>query len=337
MGAIWFNPGQLGGAIGEFVGYKAGLALTRRQFTSHLREEPSYQDVWRNSFASVVRVRSEEVEGLVAYLLFRLGRISSPSPMPVSIRLYHKLKKAPAKLKVLEAVLERWIALARQTQAEGKKLIDPSQLISSAVDDFGTIGGTIAMEVVQGFSEDQERSPWSRIRRVEWKDTKELSELFTSQSLETLYGRFLDQRFIDYLGANVDKVGQIHWRKFEGLAAEYFARRGFEVVIGPGGNDGNVDIRVWSDKQSVDGPPLLLVQCKRQKAKVGKVVVKALWADIQHERANGGLIVTTSTVERGARETCSARGYSITVADRDTLPKWLAEMRSPGKGVFLSL
>ncbi|MCA9232397.1 MAG: restriction endonuclease [Planctomycetales bacterium] len=336
MGGIWFNPGQLGGSVGELVGYKVGLALTRRQFTSHLRDEPYYQDIWRKSFNSVVRIRSEVVEGLVAYLLFRLGRISDPSPIPSSIRLYKKLLGSKRKLKILMEVQERWSELVKTTLSEGRKVIEPSQLVISAVEDFGPTGGTIAMELVRGFSEDLERSPWSRIRHVEWRDTKELSELFRSQSLDTLYGNFLDQRFVDYLGANVDKVGTIHWRKFEGLAAEYFARLGFEVAIGPGSNDGNVDIRVWGDTQSVDGPPLLLVQCKRQKAKVGKVIVKALWADVQHEKARGGLIVTTSTIERGARETCIARGYNITVADRETLPKWLSAMRSPGKGVFMS-
>ena len=48
-------------------------------------------------------------------------------------------------------------------------------------------------------------------------------------------------------------------------------------------------------------------QCKRQKEKVGKVVVKALWADVQHEKASPGLIVTTSRLSPGAKEVCAAR------------------------------
>jgi restriction system protein len=54
-------------------------------------------------------------------------------------------------------------------------------------------------------------------------------------------------------------------------------------------------------------PPAILVQCKREKKKVSKVVVKALYADIINERAESGLIVTYTTLSPGAEKVCRAR------------------------------
>jgi restriction system protein len=159
----------------------------------------------------------------------------------------------------------------------------------------------------------------------------ELKNLFESESLETQYGRFLDQRYIDYLAQNL--VGEINWRKFEGLTAEFFAREGYHVDLGPGRSDDGIDVRLWRDKN--DGPPTLLVQCKRQQAKIDKMVVKSLCADVEHHKAGSGLIVTTSSLSMGARETCVARSYPIREANRETVAKWIKRMRTPSSGVFL--
>jgi restriction system protein len=79
----------------------------------------------------------------------------------------------------------------------------------------------------------------------------------------------------------------------------------------------------------------MLVQCKREKKKVGKVVVKALWADIYDEGAESGLIVTSNALAPGAEKVCEARNYPIEQANRATLRKWIKAMRTPGSGIFL--
>ena len=98
-----------------------------------------------------------------------------------------------------------------------------------------------------------------------------------------------------------------------------------------------MDIRLWPN--DVDGsspkPAVTLVQCKRERRKVGKSVVKALWADVIHEDAESGLIVTSSSFLPGARKTSVARGYLIDEANRDSLREWIQAMRTPGTGVFL--
>src|SRR5262249_49455769 len=136
--------------------------------------------------------------------------------------------------------------------------------------------------------------PWSSLRRIEWREIRDLDDLFQSEKLRAEYGKFFDQRFVNYLHKNFNRIDSIHWRQFEGLAAEYFDRLGYTVELGPGRNDEGVDIRLWDKDSNTGGPPLVLVQCKRQKSKIEKVVIKALWADVLAEKAESGLIVTTS-------------------------------------------
>jgi hypothetical protein len=58
-------------------------------------------------------------------------------------------------------------------------------------------------------------------------------------------------------------------------------------------------------------PSAVLVQCKRERRKISKTVVKALWADIEAEGADSGLVVTTSALSPGARTLGTGRGYAI--------------------------
>jgi restriction system protein len=107
------------------------------------------------------------------------------------------------------------------------------------------------------------------------------------------------------------------------------------VEIGKGRDDDSVDARIWYKTKSENRPPLILVQCKREKEAVGKVVVKALYADLKHEHARLGLVVTSSALAPGARKVCLARSYPIVEANRDTLQNWVGAMRTPYAGVFL--
>jgi len=82
-------------------------------------------------------------------------------------------------------------------------------------------------------------------------------------------------------------------------------------------------------------PPAIIVQCKREKRKIGKVVVKALWANVPAERADSGLIVTTNDISPGAAKVVEAQAYPITVANLREVQRWLRAMRKPEAGVVL--
>ena len=170
-----------------------------------------------------------------------------------------------------------------------------------------------------------------------WRDALALSELFDSSSVTTAYGRFFDQRFVDYLAINFEEIGAMHWRKFEALVAERFHREGFEVELGPGSNDNGVDIRLWeSGSDSMTVSPAVIVQCKRQKDKVEKVVVKALAADVQWEGARQGMLVATAEWSPGSREVVKTRKYPIEEVNLSTLRTWIIGMRTTGSGLWLA-
>src|SRR3954452_11078797 len=130
----------------------------------------------------------------------------------------------------------------------------------------------------------------------------------------------------------LDALDRIHWRQFERLCAEYFRRQGYHVLLGPGRDDDGIDLRVWPHEDASTKPPLLVVQCKRQRQKVGKVTVKALWADVTANSSFRGLLAATSLVSPGGIQTIRSRGYGIDVADRDAVADWLSTMRTPGPG-----
>ena len=190
--------------------------------------------------------------------------------------------------------------------------LDPTLFIDTAYNKFGKAGADIAIEQIKVISRGLLLYPSSGLRYTEWKDTESLDSLFKGSSKEPEYGKYIDQRFVNYLSTNQDKLENIHWRKFEELTAEYFFSSGYEVELGPGSNDDGVDVRVWEKYQNPDeDTPHIIIQCKRQKKKIEKVVVKGLYSDIQFFGAKYGLIVTTSELSVGARKTIMTRGYSI--------------------------
>lgn len=335
MGAIVFRGREFLPALSETVGYKSGLALDAERLRE-IVEELGLGDYWPDDDVGWYRIRSEGYEELFAGILGRLGagpprRIISPLG-----EIFHRTKRDPEQTALFQAIAPLYTDFLRTSTAGAKPgaKIDPRPFLREA-ETHGERGVKMALELVELTNAYLFQSPWGGIRRVEWAEVRELDELFRSENLETSHGEYFDQRFVDFLAVNFDDVDEINWRQFEGLAAEFFGRLGFVVELGPGRADGGIDIRLWPDDDSRALPPTVLVQCKRQRRRIANTVVKALWADVEHERAESGLIVTTSSFSPSAREVRTARGYPVAEADRNTLRTWVRAMRTPGAGVFL--
>jgi restriction system protein len=192
-------------------------------------------------------------------------------------------------------------------------------------------GAALADAVDLAFREEDFKdaaSPWKRrVRSVEWSDVLDLADLFTSDSVTASYGRFFDPRVVPYLVGRYEDLAAMHWRKFEALVAEYFHRSGFEVELGPGRNDNGVDIRIWEAgaTNTAGQPPLMIVQCKRERRKISKVVVKAL----------AGLLVATIDWSPGAREVVRTRSYPVQEVNGEAVHSWLKTMHSSDTGLWL--
>jgi len=315
----------------DIVGFKTGVILDANELRRHV--SPNLVEYIDGPPQSVVTIRSETAEELIVSILYSLGNVPQHANRPITIVLFHRYRQDSRIEPLLDYLVTGLGALIKK--ANPGRPLDPKQLIDGAAERFGTFGVQVAVEFLVGTHNMMHSNPWSRIRSIEWKDTVELKELFQSERLETYYGTFIDQRFIDYLAQNSADLNDMHWRKFEALACEYFERAGFHVEIGPGRNDDGVDARVWPKNQKTPSPPLLLIQCKREQSKISKVVVKALWADVIAEEAESGLIVTINGLSPGALKTKTARAYPIEVADRRHLRTWLQAMRTPNTGPFM--
>lgn len=325
------------GTLSDVVGTKSGLALNRQQLGELLGRDERFREFEELGDDDWVRIESVTAQEMIAFLLFSVGRLERiNNPLPF-VHLYHKYENAPAKLKVVYAISEAFIGFLNEV-IENPDLkrgdrIDPSPFMRMCLKKYGRLGLDISDDLLANYSIQLEIKSWHFPSISEWTDITELNDLFHSEGLATQYGQFFDQRYIDYLHRNFDDIDRVNWRKFEGLTAEYFDRHGFRVDIGPGRNDEGVDVRVWPSNESPDSPPAIIVQCKRQKQSIEKVIVKSLYADVLHAEATSGLIVTTSKLSPGAKAVCSARRYPIVEAARDTVRTWIAEMRKPGMGI----
>jgi restriction system protein len=333
--AINFSGETFLDSITEIVGYKTGVALSAHDLTSFFGKN-GYDDYTTIDADQWIRIRSEEFEEIIEKLLFSLGRVESVGNKFPSITMWHNVKHDPELAKMYRSVMDIWAEWmdehGKGQMDAGSKLLDPSAVMQKIHQKHGEAGLEMIMEFFRRLNASIVASPWNNVRQFEWGNEIELKNLFESEGLEAIHGKFFDQRYIDFLHRNFDQVDEMNWRKFEHLTAEYLSKSGLEVSLGPGRNDDGVDIRAWLPEKNGPGAHII-VQCKRQRAAVGKVVIKALYADIVHEQATSGLLVTTSRISPGAANTKTARGYKIEVADRETLRRWLLSMRQPGVGL----
>ncbi len=337
MGGMCFGPETLGDGLSETVGYKSGIALSIEAMCD-LLADTQYADVIMASETQYVRIRSEEYDELFYKLLHRIGYTEKEyNGDIVGIDLYHKYKKTPLK-HVHEGVIklfnETFPLIMQEAQEKGSKSLNPELFMRAAAQKYGKAGLDMAFERLEVLDKAFNISPHTGQRYTEWRNIETLESLFAGGSGSPEFGKFLDQRFINYLHANNNRIQDMHWRKFEELTAEFFHRDGYNVELGPGRNDDGVYVRVWKPEQSVDvEPPHIIIQCKRQKKKIEKVVVKGLYADMKYNDAEYGLIVTSNELSPGAKQTIIARGYSIQEVDNSEVRNWLKELQVPGAGI----
>jgi restriction system protein len=336
MGGIIFKKGELADTLAETAGYKAGLALSFKDLHDHL-SDADYPTLLRASEKRWIRLRSEEYEALFHKLLHRIGYTETEFDGDYAgIGVYHRYKRTALReyMKVYSLLtkrLEEWVH--DKARPRGSSL-DTADFLQTCAKRWGRTGLDIGYELLRNLSMALLTSPYSQQRFVEWRDPVRLEWLFGGSKATPEKGRFIDQRFIDYLSVNESRLAEIHWRKLEQFVAEFFENAGCRVDLGPGRGDDGVDVRVWRPASDASIQPLCLVQCKRQRAKVGKVTVKGLHADVQFEKARFGVVVTTSELSPGARTTIVARGYPIVEVNQPALRRWLKALRTPGTGII---
>lgn len=344
MAQTSFSKGDLISELAEGVGFKSGLSFSFDRMLSFVSEKS--KKILNANSNGVVGMRFEEYEELFFEILIGTGyapRNASPDMQYFGITLFNQYKYDVIKQQLALNVYELYAHWLRaETDKTIKKnpgvyglTIEPIGFLQQSFKKYGAFGYKTAMQILTNQANYENLCPWNKIRRIDWNDMAELEGLFKSESLNTYYGSFIDQRYIDYLSNHLNDIGEINWRKFEGLTAEFFKRDGYEVVLGKGRSDGGIDIRIWKDKEDKENPPMILIQCKRYKDDVKAEVVKALYLDVLYEKANSGLIVTSNRVAPGVKKDFKARGYNMDFAERDKVQQWITSMRTPNIDIIV--
>ena len=131
----------------------------------------------------------------------------------------------------------------------------------------------------------------------------------------------------ELLAALARKPGLIHHlapRKFEELVARLLEDNGCEVTLTKRTRDGGYDI--FGRIKGLIASPVFLAECKRFSPanKVGVEIVRSLYGVTEARRANLGLIITSSSFTKDAREEKLRIGDRIELRDFRDLCNWLS-------------
>ena len=111
--------------------------------------------------------------------------------------------------------------------------------------------------------------------------------------------------------------------KFEEVIGELLYKKGFEVNISQKTRDGGFDILALTKQGGI--PFKTLVECKRHKKTVGVEIVRSFCDVIETEKANKGILVTTSYFSKPAIARKNKKGELLDLVNRDGLIDWIAE------------
>ncbi|MEV7924301.1 restriction endonuclease [Kitasatospora sp. NPDC088779] len=334
MGSVWVKGQEVIEYMSEFVGFKLGLTVSAEQLAQAVRTHGALE-LWPDDLEVTYRYRSEAMEYLGHTLLTAFGDPDAADVRDSPLAIAPLLKEFADFGDLDEALKFVMNGLPELPLNDQGDALDPAPLLEEVSRRWGVDGVAVALRLMGTVNARLTSNLWTRVRRTEHSSRVDLRDLFDSESLPLPLGVFIDQRFIDYLDANTKELACMHWRQFEGLVAEKLRREGLKVGLGPGRADEGVDVRAWDPDAPADAPAVLLVQCKRTRQKIERVVVKALAADVIFEGARRGMVATTSAWSPGARSTVDARSYPVDEANQDTLIEWLAQMRTPGAGLWL--
>lgn len=119
-----------------------------------------------------------------------------------------------------------------------------------------------------------------------------------------------------------DDLHRLNWREFEILLFRIFQNQGFTCELGPGSNDGGIDVRVL--QRDPLGDMLTLVQAKRYspKNKIDLSAVAALHGVADVENAQKSIFVTTSDYLPSARKFANRTDIPMTLATSNDVRDW---------------
>ncbi len=131
-------------------------------------------------------------------------------------------------------------------------------------------------------------------------------------------------RLLEQLRSFQISLHDLHWRQLEELVAEMLTQDGYHVQLGPGTKDGGVDI-IAMKEDPITGFFMAVWQAKKLKAgnKVDIHVIRELADTRQQHKATKGIIVTTTSLTKGALERIEQDCYTLGKVDGNDLFSWI--------------
>lgn len=135
----------------------------------------------------------------------------------------------------------------------------------------------------------------------------------------------INDELIAYLARHPEYMRHLHPRKFEELIAEIIKSKGYEVTLTPQTRDGGKDI--VAIYKSPFGNQMFIIECKRynEDNKVGVELVRGLYGVKMSERANQGILVTSSTFTKGAIDFVKPLKFELALKDYNDITQWCKE------------
>jgi restriction system protein len=316
MGSVNLTLRDFYDSTTELVGIKSGILLNRFQIGKILRKKYFDDFLKSDNLDRGLRLHSSEIEGMFITIRQRIGNLPLIFPTDKDYKLLREYVQKTGDIETIgkgPAIAYHYLFFNRDLSAsELAKMLHEKNGYS---EELSLALANIAIE-----KDDLDIIlPESKV----WGETTKLSDLFDCEIKSE--NNYLEQKFIDYLATNGHEIELIHWRNFERFCAEYFKREGYQVILGPGTNDGGVDIRAYKEESKA---PELMIQCKRYKKenKVQIETVKSFYTDVQFEKAKKGLIATTGYIAKGGKKVVETRGYNITFAEKEKVKYWAKKM-----------
>jgi restriction system protein len=127
--------------------------------------------------------------------------------------------------------------------------------------------------------------------------------------------RHVDDQLMQMIHRNPELVYELHPRKFEEISAELFQRLGYEVTLTPASKDGGKDLIIVSN--SVLGKIIVFAECKlyAKDRPVGVSIIDQLRGVIERGNATSGIVLTTSSFTRGARQAAEKFKFRMSLQD----------------------
>lgn len=163
---------------------------------------------------------------------------------------------------------------------------------------------------------------WEESTNILFEDLLASSIPSIQHEILTLSTEFWDSMLAELM-RNPKSIYELPPRKFEELVAEMLTRDGFTVTLTPETRDGGKDI--FAVNKTSLGNHLFLVECKRYASErpVDISLVRALYGVVEAEKANAGVLITTSYFTKEAINFRDNIQHRMSFKDYENLLEWI--------------